>query len=319
LGLLDFLKPDPEAQARKAVQAQRDADARAQAQAALAYEMQRQAELGRMIQGGPLPVRMTERLTDARNHTTPWIATLTPSELMTVRTHGIRPISSIAATAWWHYGFSWTNGHSEGWSLALKRLKDEAIAAGANAVLDVKMRTVSLTVEDSMDFTLVGTAVYIEGMKRSRDPIVVTVPTLEFVKLLEADVVPVGIAVGAHYQWLGGWPAQVDLRWAGNMEFGPLTEFKQLVRDRAWIDLKWNARQQGNGVLAHVNFSQIFETEQGFLGRHIVVATVVDAGPAVRIHHDIQLVLDMHDGQSPLTGATAHHQSYEANENEGAI
>jgi hypothetical protein len=305
LGLLDFLKPDPEAQARKA--------------AAFADEMQRQGELARMIGGGPLPVRMTERLTDARNHKAPWIATLTPSELMTVRTHGIRPISSIAATAWWHYGYSWTNGHSEGWSLALKRLKDEAVAAGANAVLDVKMRTVSLAVEDSMDFTLVGTAVYIEGMKHSGDPIVVTVPTLEFVKLLEADVVPVGIAVGAHYEWLTGWPAQASLRWAGNMEFRPLTEFKQLVRDRAWDDLKRNARRQGNGVLAHVNFSQIFEGQNGFLGRHIVVATVVDAGPAVRIHHDIQLVLDMHHGQSPLKGTTAHHQSYEANENEGAI
>jgi hypothetical protein len=312
MGLLDFLKPDPDAQARKLA-------ARADADAAFAAEQVRQAELGRMIQGGPLPVRMRERLTAARDRTAPWMATLTPSELLTVRTHGIRPISSIAATAWWHYGFSWTNGHSEGWALALKRLKDEAIAAGANAVLDVKMRTVSLEVEDSMDFTLVGTAVFIEGMKPSRDPIVVTVPTLEFVKLLEADVVPVGIAVGAHYEWLTTWNANANLTWMGNVEFRQLTDFKQYVRDRAWADLKRQAHWQGNGVLAHVNFSQIFATEQGYLGRHIVVATVVDAGPAVRIHHDIQLVLDMHDGASPLTGTSGHHQSYEAYDNEGAI
>jgi hypothetical protein len=56
-----------------------------------------------------------------------------------------------------------------------------------------------------MDFTLVGTAAYVVGLAPSHDPIVATVPALEFVKLLEADVVPTGIAVGAHYEWLDGW------------------------------------------------------------------------------------------------------------------
>jgi len=36
----------------------------------------------------------------------------------------------------------------------------------------------------------------------SNEPIVATVAALEFVKLLEADVVPTGIAIGAHYEWL---------------------------------------------------------------------------------------------------------------------
>ena len=48
-----------------------------------------------------------------------------------------------------------------------------------------------------MDFTLIGTAVYVEGLPPSVEPIVATVPALEFVKLLEADVVPTGIAIGA--------------------------------------------------------------------------------------------------------------------------
>ena len=74
--------------------------------------------------------------------------------------------------------------------------------AGANVVLDVKMRTIPLGVENSMDFTLVGTAAWVEGMPPSDDPIVATVPALEFVKLLEADIVPTGIAVGAQYNWL---------------------------------------------------------------------------------------------------------------------
>jgi hypothetical protein len=43
------------------------------------------------------------------------------------------------------------------------------------------------------------TAVSTEGPEPSGEPIVATVLALEFVKLLEADVVPAGIALGAHY------------------------------------------------------------------------------------------------------------------------
>ena len=72
------------------------------------------------------------------------------------------------------------------------RRLEEAKAAGANAVLDVKMRTIPLGVENSTDFTLIGTAVRLEGLPPSPEPIVATVPAFEFVKLIEADVVPTG-------------------------------------------------------------------------------------------------------------------------------
>jgi hypothetical protein len=119
-------------------------------------------------------------------------ATLTPAELLIVRSHGLRPIATVSATCWLHYGWSWTRGHSEGWGTALRRLKREAYLAGANAILDVKRRTIPFAIDISMDFTLVGTAVHVEGLAPSDDPIVATVPALEFVKLLEADVVPTG-------------------------------------------------------------------------------------------------------------------------------
>ena len=93
-----------------------------------------------------------------------------------MRGHGIRPISAVFATCWLHYGASWTLGHAEGWNAALQRLRDEAIAAGANAVLDVKMRTLKQDVQRSMDFTLVGTAVRIEDMALNAKPIVATLP-----------------------------------------------------------------------------------------------------------------------------------------------
>ena len=186
-------------------------------------------EVLRGLERDEVPMRVRSRLQGARNGTLPWSATLTPAELLIVRSHGLRPIATVSATCWLHYGWSWTCGHSEGWGTALRRLKREAHLAGANAILDVKMRTPFAT-EGSMDFTLVGTAVHVAGLAPSNDPIVATVPALEFVKLLEADVVPTGIAVGADYEWLdGGLPANLPY------EVRALSELWERVRTHALI------------------------------------------------------------------------------------
>jgi hypothetical protein len=308
MGLFDiFKKPDP------AAQAEREAAQR------------RQADILMSLRGGRVPSSTLERLQGARAGKLPWMATLTPAELMVARSHGLKPIASVSATCWLHYGWSWTLGHAEGWGMAMRRLKEEAKAAGANAVLDVKMRTIPLGIESSMDFTLVGTAVYVEGLPPSQDPIIATVPALEFVKLLEADVVPTGIAIGAHYEWMADWRGNANMSWMGNIESRALSNLWETVRQRAHADLRANAKPQGNGVLAHLNFSQMFEQEGGenqpkqYLARHIVIATTVDARRGTPFPHEIKMVVDMHAGGTPLTGTTRHHQSYATNENEGAI
>lgn len=297
-----------------------DADTLAAREAAAA----RQADIHNSLAMGTVPAGVRRRLEDARSGKLPWIATLTPAELLAVRSHGITPIASISATCWLHYGWSWTEGHQEGWHTALRRLREEAVAAGANAVLDVKMRTVQIAFRDSMDFTLVGTAVRVADMPPSPAPIVATVPTLEFVKLLEADVVPTGIAVGAAYEWLTDWQRNANQAWMGNIEARKLSNLWNLVRRRSYSELRKNAREQGNGVLAHVDFSQMFEIERDkqppqYLGRHIVVATTVDARNGAPFPHETTMVVDMHAGATPLAGTTRHHQSYVSNEEEGAI
>jgi uncharacterized protein YbjQ (UPF0145 family) len=306
MGLFDFLKGrSPEDLARRTEHNARIAD------------------IQRCLQSGDVPASIKTRLEGARNGTLPWVATLTPTELLIVRSHGLRPIATVSATCWLHYGWSWTEGHAQGWELALRRLRDEAWAAGANAVLDVKMRTIPLGVENSMDFTLIGTAVAAEGLPPSNDPIVATVPALEFVKLLEADVVPTGIAIGAHYEWLADYNRSARMTWRGNIESQTLSELWEIVRQRAHQNLRSHARTQGNGVLAHLNFSQMFESEQNkvpqYLARHIVVATTVDAKPSTTFPHDIKIMVDTHAGRTPLTGTKRHHQSYVSNEAEGAI
>ncbi len=294
-----------------------------ESQALQAANQQRLADIEASLRSKRVPTATRERLEGALAGRLPWTATLTPAELMIVRSHGLRPVASVSATCWLHYGWSWTEGHSQGWHTALRRLREEAKAAGANAVLDVKMRTIPLQVEDSMDFTLVGTAIRVEGLPASDDPVVATVPALEFVKLLEADVVPTGIAIGAKYEWLTDWRDSARQTWMGNTESTVLSRFWKKVRKEAHAELRKNAKPQGNGVLAHLNFSQMFEFEQNdikqYLGRHIVVATTVDAQPRRTFPHEVKMVVDMHAGSTPLVGRSQHHQSYASNDEEGAI
>jgi uncharacterized protein YbjQ (UPF0145 family) len=282
-------------------------------------------EIRQSLQDGATPPSIRSRLQKARTGATPWSATMTPAELLVVRSSGLRPIATVSATCWMHYGYSWTRGHSEGWGTALRRLKDEASAAGANAVLDVKMRTLRLDVENSMDFTLIGTAVFVEDLDPSADPIVATVPALEFVRLIEGDVVPTGLAVGAHYEWLTDYAGSAVTTYSGgNNEAAGLSALWKKVRDQAHQELRRNARGQGNGVLAHVNFSQAFAVERDkqpkqYLARHIVVATTVEARRNKPFPHEIGMALDLHAGRTPLVVRSGHHNSYVSNESEGAI
>ncbi len=286
-----------------------------------------------------LPFFVTERLQDAAIGKQPWVATMTPAELLLARSHGVKPIATVSGTCWFHYGWSWTEGHEEGWHHALNRIKREALAAGANAVVDVRMRTLRHSFGPSMDFTLIGTAIRVEGLSASPDPIVATVPALEFVRLLEMGIVPVGIAVGARYDWLGanqfGWGNSWQGRqtqwqtsaFAGNQPLTELGQFWEGIRRDAHAALRRNAAMMGNGVLAHTQFGQILRREQdkqppAYLGRHIVVGTVVDTPRGAEVPHGIEPVVDMLDGLSPLkrTGEVRHAvYDTDQSEEEGSI
>jgi uncharacterized protein YbjQ (UPF0145 family) len=283
-----------------------------------------------------LPAFVTDRLAGAAAGNGAWVATMTPSELLLARSHGVRPIATVSGTCWFHYGQSWTEGHAQGWHEALDRIGREAVAAGANAIVDVRMRTLRHRVGASMDYTLIGTAVRIDGLAPSPHPVVATVPALEFVRLLEAGIVPVGIAVGASFDWLGGpysrrssgwgggdWTAlsdvQVKLRSFQNIPIMTLTDFWERIRREAHADLRERAAAQGNGVLAHTHFGQLIRQERdkqppAYLGRHIVIGTVVDTKARASVPHEIDMVLDMRDDLSPLGIPDAPRQSVYEND-----
>ena len=157
------------------------------------------------LQRNDLPGFVTGRLEAASQRKIPWLSTMTPAELLLGKSHGLRPLATVSGTCWFHYGYSWTEGHAQGWNTAVKRMKQEALAVGANAVVDVQMRTVQGAMEGSMDFTLFGTAVKFDGLPASTDPVLATVPAMDFVRLLEMGIAVCGIAVGACYDYLEGY------------------------------------------------------------------------------------------------------------------
>ena len=306
----------------------------------------RQAAWEIALQEGGLPEFVAGRLNQAAAGKGAWVATMTPAELLIVRSHGIRPIATVSGTCWYSYGYSWTEGHAEGWHEALDRLRREAVAAGANAVVDVRMRTLRHRIGASMDFTLIGTAVRIDRLAPSPEPVIATVPALEFVRMLEADIVPVGIAVGARYEWLGyrgfgqggrwnggwGWNSaagrtQFQTRSWSNQPLMELTDFWERIRRDAHADLRRAAAAQGNGVLAHTQFGQLLRREQdkappAYLGRHIVIGTVIDTRAGVPFAPAIAPVIDMRDSLSPLRDPGAgRHSVYHSDveDQEGGI
>jgi hypothetical protein len=284
----------------------------------------RQAEWETALASNRVPGFVEERLRAAANRTTPWVSTMTPAELLMAKHHGIEPVAMVSGSCWFHFGYSWTLGHAEGWHRALARIRHEAASAGANAVIDVEMRRIPLQFGSSMDFTLVGTAVRVKGLPPSAEPIISTVPGLEFVRLLQAGIVPVGMAIGAYYEWLprklgltGGWTVQ-------NKPLPELSAFYQGVRRKALNALRNDGLQQGGGVLAPVHFGQLMEGDKdspgAFLGRYIAIGTVMDSAKGASLPQGIRTVVDMRDADSPLTGGERGMNTvYESNEESGGI
>jgi hypothetical protein len=276
----------------------------------------------RALAGGKLPDFVQRRLEKAGAGKMPWMSTMTPAELLLSRGLGIRPVAMVSGTCWFCYGVSWTAGHVEGWHLALDRMKREALAAGANAIVDVKLRTISLEAEESMDFTVIGTAVKLDGLPPSSDPVVATVSAIEFVRLLKEGIVPTGVAIGADYNlldpFLVGNPLP-NYRWE-TQPLGTLGDFWRRIRLRAAQALREDTKRLGDGVLAHTEFSQLLKAgkegsdedrKAGFVGRCILIGTAVQCKTKDNVIGKFKMVLDMRDGLSPLNDAAeAGHNVY---------
>lgn len=256
-----------------------------------------------------LPEFVRERLSAAAQSRTPWLSTMTAPELLLARSHGMRPIATVTGSCWMQLGNAPTRGYEQGLRTAQERLIAEARLCSANAVVDVKLRTIA-NMESGYDFTLMGTAVRMDGLPPSDEPVIATTSALEFVRLLEAGIVPVGIAIGTHSSSIVDSRMSFTGPMSGiyglNQPLSTLGEFWESIRRTAHHELRQHAAQQGNGVLAHTHMGQIMKVEGGdkapdrYIARHIVIGTVVDTRSGHPVPHEITSVVDMLDDLSPL-------------------
>jgi uncharacterized protein YbjQ (UPF0145 family) len=291
------------------------------------------------LQDGSVPDFVADRLHEAASGRAAWVSTMTAAELLILRTHGVRPIATVSGNCWMKitYGaqlYGLAQGHAEGWQTALARIEQEAIAAGANAVLDLRLTSQGRhSGLGGVEFSVIGTAVTIAGVSGQSRPVLASVPALEFVRLVESGVVPTGIAIGVSCDMLGayggyrggygggygssygGWGnlgAAQRIGWQSkswtSQPITELTEFWERIRREAISDLRSAGSARGNGVLAHSHKSRLIRLEQdkqppAWVGEHIVIGTVVDASQYRKIDFDIEPVVDLRDS-SPLGDST---------------
>ena len=158
---------------------------------------------------------------------------------------------------------------------------------------------------------------------------------MEFVRLLEMGIAVCGIAIGAEYDYLGGYGGGYSAAGAfsggptgrvqqqlsafrGNTPIMELTEFWEKIRRQAHAQLRRSAETIGTGVLAKTQFGQLIRVERDkqppdYLGRHIVIGTVVETRRGDGVPHHIAMVVDMRDELSPLGGGGRRGNDFDDN------
>jgi uncharacterized protein YbjQ (UPF0145 family) len=286
------------------------------------------------LEEGCVPEFVAERLGQVGGGKAPWVSTMTPAELLLARTHGVRAIATVSGNCWMKisFGAQWfglCQGHAEGWQSALARVEQEAIAAGANAVVDLRLTHKVHGGGKGTEFGAVGTAVRIEGLAPSAAPVLAAVPAIEFVRLMAADVVPTGVAVGASSDLLGSYNSgfgnggytsswnqsyntsfqvQVQASSWTSQPIPVLTDFWERIRRQAISDLERATQGRGNGVLAHSHQSRLVRIERDkqppmWMGEHIVLGTIVDVADGAKTDFDMIPVIDL-GSDSVLTRAS---------------
>jgi uncharacterized protein YbjQ (UPF0145 family) len=287
---------------------------------------------------GSVPDFVSDRLQEAASGRSAWVSTMTPAELLIAKTHGVRPIATVSGNCWMKitFGaqlFGLAQGHAEGWQTALARVEQEAIAAGASAVVDLRLTSEGRhSGLGGVEFSVIGTAVKIAGMAEPKRPVLASVPALEFVRMVDSGVVPTGVAIGVSCDMIGGygawggygggygggfgsryggwanWGASQRIGWQAqswfNQPITELTDFWERIRREAISDLHRAASARGNGVLAHSQKSRLIRIEQdkqppAWVGEHIVIGTTVDASAYRKLTFEIEPVIDLRDS-SPL-------------------
>lgn len=152
-----------------------------------------------------------------------------------------RPVVRLGGRRWSGYE-SYLGGLRKGYDIALRRLRTEAVALGADGVVGVRLQVTEVadaTAEANgarrHDFVALGTAVRSRGRKRPDKPFATTLPGTDVAKLLFAGWLPVDLCVVIeiglrHNDPLTFGQAQSSRVNRTNVEVSGFTEVAQAVR-----------------------------------------------------------------------------------------
>lgn len=236
-------------------------------------EAERSRRTQEALSRGQLPPDALARLQSQRSGELPWTSDLSVNEWLAVRRYGLRPLGQVMGSSFYHVGYAFSGTTSlgyggyrmssreldaptralyEGRELALSRMRQEAAALGANAVVGVHLDQKGYDAEAGLvEYACFGTAVRVDGLETPQEPIISSVSGQDFVRLLAADALPVGLALGASFYYLR-------------------TDWMDLRQERSWYNREMTHFQQGLQWARHYALRRMKEDIQRLGGDGVV-------------------------------------------------
>jgi len=227
---------------------------------------------------GEIPAAAAERLRQQAGRELPWSSSLSVNDWALSRRLGFTPLGQVMGSSIYHTGWAYASTWSSGElaaptqaahavrELAIGRMGQEAALLGAHGVVDVRLtRRAYAWGANLTEFTAVGTAVRVDGAPPAARPFLATVDGADFVKLMGAGYVPLGVALGVSVVYLyTNWQAQWQEQSWVNQEMRQFTEATYAVRSFAMQRLQRDAAQMGaDGVMGYHTEMRVEKVEAG--------------------------------------------------------
>jgi len=234
----------------------------------------------RSLEQGGLPVAAQERLDALRAQGGRFFTSnLAASELAALAPSGFRPLTQVMGSCFYNIGWQWLPGSgygTTGWStpyqegqtveletqteawnearrLAVGRLREEAVRAGADAVVGVRLRRGTFDwASGLLEFVAVGTAVVSRRYDLGPEPVLSNLTGQEFTALFEHGYWPVGLLAATTVGYvMSGWTQRSNTTgWRSGRQNQELPDFTNgLSETRAQTVLQ--LRRQAHEVQAH--------------------------------------------------------------------
>jgi len=178
------------------------------------------------IEAGGLPLAAQERLDKLREGGSRFFTSdLSTNEFLLVAEAGFRPITQVMGSSVYHVGWqqtpwasTWsfpsggatelemlTDAWNEARRLAVGRLREEAVRAGADAVVGVRLERGSYDwASELMEFTSYGTAVRSTRFDLGGDPVISSLSGQDFAKLFQRGWWPAGLVAATSVTYVVG-------------------------------------------------------------------------------------------------------------------